>query len=431
VTLPQSSLVAQPTSGRNIILLPIGESQYDVQTRFLTDLAAAMADLGYEAPLLNPHNPQHFDQMIAWTQAGRVVGSFHCNGVWLRPIEMFDGKDLFDEHGIASVSWYGDPPLTYLTERLQLQRPHDTVLMADEQWVPLVQQYGPNPVRNCQFVQVGGRQLIDTPSAIEQRSHGLVFFGSYVESSQYWTALEQALANASLPQEPLFATVEEQLDLYLHNASWHETHDFSLSFLQALEARGLDPRLPRYRKAVRQFLQILDRYLRAVRRESVVRAIQRLPLAIYGNGWDRFETSQTNLTIRPAVSLDENIAIVANSRMALSQNILTAGSAHCRIPYIMANHTPLVTENCQWIANRLDPYSTQNPKGAGCVAYSFAPGVDIEGWIEPVYRDTARLEAMAERGQALFKQHLSWHGFAQSLIETILVVAPQEGALPV
>jgi hypothetical protein len=399
-------------AAKETILLYTGESRYSVQNQFVADLAAALESLGYHAPVFDFRQPDHVAQFQGLVPSGRVLGSFCINDLWSHGVRTVAGYDVFDEHGIPNTAWFGDPPFTYLYKRIVEHPAKDHLFFGDEQWVTLYQELFPTPQHSASFLQIAGSRLnTDPPKPMAQRTYPLVFFGSFAGPPEYfWQQLEKGLYYTTLPKQRILQLVQDHLEWYLADYSYHHQTDFSLSFLRGLQGLGLEITNPQLLGQITYITSAVDLYLRTTRRDAVIRAIKHTPLHIFGEGWELFHTDQTNLVIHDRVPFMETHGLVADSQMALSLNILTAGSAHCRVPYIMAHHTPLLTEQVDWINRHLEP------NAGGCVAFPFAPGVDIDAVVNDALADPVALEAMAHRGYELFEQHLSWTCFARNLV---------------
>lgn len=408
-----------------IVLLYEGVSRYRVLNVFAHDWARAFRDLGCEAYVYNFELPVQLDEFQAHLDTGRVVGNVFINGLWYDNLLTATGQHLMHSKGIPCLSWYVDPPVTYQMDRLVQHHPQDIVALADEHWLDTYRQTMAQPCHVSAFIQHGA--LPHGPRVpLEKRAHDVVFFGSYPGPLKgLWEEVVTQLHQLPFPDKPLGELVDAVISLWSDCPEQVQTLDFTHTFLALFnEQVGLD-RLasPQAFQQLCRFMQMLDRFLRALRREMIVRSVRSVRLTLVGRNWRELETDQTNLHILPPMDFEDNLALLAQSRIAISNNILVAGSAHPRVAYAMAQGTPVVTETNRWITQHLEP-------GVACEVFETREPLDmtLDVQLVQLLADSTRLQAMQQEGERVFEAKLHWRHMAQQALELFKI--PRTASTP-
>ena len=304
------------------VILFKGASAYGATRTFIDEAAAAFERKGYAPTIIDVLPGMDLAAALrAEAQAGPIALAYSIAilGEFRDP----DGRSIGEMLGAPHVLHHVDYPLTHI-ERLAATSPDTAILVIDETHVEaVVSTLGEGRfahVAFCPHAASGTPAPDDADAEAFARGRDIpIFF-----SGTFYKADTPAWANAPTQTRAIF-------DAALQIATSQEFVPALEAFDQALVAHGIDPRRPEMNTA-RRSAQLVHEHVRAFRRFELLKAAAkaRLPLHIYGRGFESQLYRFKNVTYGGEVSLTEITQLMRRSRVVLNINANFGAGSHER-----------------------------------------------------------------------------------------------------
>ncbi len=172
-----------------------------------------------------------------------------------------------------------------------------------------------------------------------------------------------------------------------------------------------------------QFLHdnfLVDVYLQCIIREEIVSTIikNRIPITIYGHGWDTFADKcdilipeyTKYLDIREEVTYDKLPAIYSNARLSINQMPWFKGGIHDRIPLALMNGCLSLTDTSTYLTDVLNigenegvyTYSLENIEAVPDIIMDILNNTSDDNCV------TENINSLSDKARAYARKHFSW-----------------------
>jgi len=365
-----------------------GRSQYQSVHAFLDALESGMESNGWKVDRLNldGKNPDEQLKTIFSDPCQALMG---FNG--LARINLSKGL-LGEILAVPQFDWLVDHPL-YHMDRLKLPTTQATIACVDQDHVHFVDQT--EAAGSPLFLPHGGE--VSREKGDEDRPIDLLFTGTGVDPETVkarWTDVD----------ELTLSFVNEAIEAAL-GSNPIAVHDLLESLIVAKQLSiGFDHQLVLMRE--------IETYLRAHQRLEILKELDQSnrPVDIFGDGW-KFAEFQ-NHRVHPAVNYQQNLRLMASSKIVINASLMFPSGAHERVFSSMANgavcltnHTPYLEENFQ--ANE------------SILFYNWLDRSQISETITALLCEPIKLKSIAENGRdGTLKNHL-WTQRARVIHEVL------------
>lgn len=385
------------------VVLLKGQSQYDTMRDLSTDIGDAFHARGLHVAEVDGLAPDCGSRIAELAKGGRVAFFYGMNGWGLGTA--LDLKRWCDSTGIPFVAHVFDHPLTYL--RRLLDAPANTVwLVHDETYAGFIEKDLMLPGR-CFAVPVGGPvggpiapSNSEGPAAlpVRERPIAILFPGSGYSS----TTREPPWTSAAPAERKV---MDACFDLALHD-TMRPLHEVMRSVLRLY---GVDPMEWRADWAAHAFT-LLDNQLRVERRVAVVKALLRLPVQVYGHGWDHLESRPGGARFHAPASFRDIQARMAESRIVLNVLPCVVAAPHDRIFYSTMAGAVCATDRNRWI--------DRHYADTELCLYDLPPD-GLADRLVALLADGDRLEALAQAGRARTASAHTWLSRVDAILSAV------------
>lgn len=383
------------TPADTVVLLK-GQSQYDTMRDLTADIAEAFRRRGLAVAEVDGLAPDCAGTVAALVAGGRVAFFYGMNGWGLGA-----GLDLrrwCDGMGVPFVAHLFDHPLTYL--RRLLDAPANTIwLLHDETCADFIDGALMLPGRRVS-VPVGGP--IAPPA--DGRPAGAREIAILFPGSGYSSATREPPWISAAPGER--KVMDACFDLALHDnrRPLHEIMRsvFALFGVQPMEWRA---------DWVAHAFTLLDNQLRVERRAAVVKALLRLPIHVYGHGWDHLESRPGGARFHAPAGFRQVQALMAESRIVLNVLPCVVAAPHDRIFYSTMAGAACATDRNAWIDRHY-------VAGQELCVFDLPPD-GLADALVALLADRERLEAMAAAGRARTQQGHTWLNRVDAILAAV------------
>jgi len=373
-----------------------GQSQYDTMRELSADIAAAFRRRGLQVAEIDGLAPDCSQRVAALIAGGRAAFLYGMNGWGLGA-----GLDLrrwCDGMGIPFVAHVFDHPLTYL--RRLLDAPANTIwLLHDETYAGFIDTTLNLP-GTCVKMPVGGP--IAAPPAAKpagEREIAILFPGSGYSS----TTREPPWSTAAPAERKV---MDACFDLALFDKA-RPLHEVMRSVFALF---GVQPMEWRADWAAHAFT-LLDNQLRVERRAAVVKALLRLPVHVYGHGWDHLESRPGGARFHAPAGFRRIQALMAESRIVLNVLPCVVAAPHDRIFYSTMAGAVCATDRNAWIDRHYEA-------GVELSVFDLPPDGLAEVLVA-LLADRDRLEAMADAGRARTAAEHTWLARVDAILAAV------------
>lgn len=382
-------------SGR--ILLFKGTSQYDVVRHFIDDLGTAFRILGREVLILDLASNKYNVQLVqdAFSKECDFVCGYNLNGHDLGLGH--EGIKFLRDMAIPYIGILVDSPL-YLSVKFRdintIGMPDNFLITCiDKNHLEILDHYG--KVGLSTFLPHAGSyaQGISEYKDMASRSKDIFFCGTYSKPTISWT------------QHPLSSLLNDVLEIML-SAENIQVYD---ALQQVLRMKNY-VLSPDFFKRILDVVVHVDIYVRNVRRARMLTELADagIKVSLYGNGWEQLPCTQS-FDVHKAVSFDESLRIMADSKIVLNYTSFFSHGSHERVFSAMLNGAVALTDtNGYW--------KEQFVEDKEIVTYSIALQNQLPQKINTLLADLLRLDAIAQEGQKKAEQNHTWKARAQEII---------------
>lgn len=323
---------------------------------------------------------------------------FTCSFNSLLP--MPNGQFLADQLCTPHLAFLVDPPI-YVMDLIK--SPYCMVSCVDRFDCDVVKAAGfPNVFF---FPHAIDRELATDPG--RKRSLDVVFLGSCYDYENLRKEWQQ-----KYPPE-VAKVIENAIDISL---SGH-LKTFIQALVEAWNGSGLDP-------AGFDFKDLcfyVDNYVRGWDRVSLVRAIKDVPVHIYGGlwdnemmvkGWDYYLKGQKNVIVNPAVSFDQSLEILKDSKISLNSIPFFRNGSHERIFNGLAAGAVVVTTDNLYVKEQFS-------EEEGIVLYEHKRWDQVNESIDEYLKHEGKRHDVVLKGQNKVLKSHTWDNRVELLQETL------------
>ena len=367
------------------VVLFKGVSAYGATRTFIDEAAAAFERRGYEASIIDVLPGMDLPAALrAEAEAGPIALAYSF--VILGEFRDGDGRSIGQMLDAPHVLHHVDYPLTHIG-RLNGASPDTAVLVIDETHVEaIVSTLGADRFAYVGFCPhaASGEPAPEAPDAeafAAERDIPILFAGTF------YKAETPPWANAPAQTRVVFDTA-------LEIALSQEFVPALAAFDQALAAQGIDPRRSEMATA-RQSANLVHEQVRGHRRFELLKAAAkaRLPLHIYGKGYESQLYRFKNVTYGGEVSLTEITQLMRRSRVVLNVNANFGAGSHERPLSAMLAGAAAASDHSRFYANAFD-------EGRDIALYRWMALPEGLEAIDALARDPEACFAMARAGRA-------------------------------
>ena len=377
--------------------LLVNYNLYESKRHFTQQLAAAMERKGIKTKIVDVKEEKLETEKAAEIQ--RFSPDFTCSFNSFSPLP--DKKFLWDILQIPHLSILVDPAIysVQLTDS-----PYSIISCVDRSDCAAIKGRNFHPVF---FWPHAIESSIVAPEG--PRPYDVVFLGScydYQNIQSYW--------QAKYPPEVVNA---------LHHASDLLLSDKHLSlaesFAEAWNTSGLYKYLEWY---LRDLVYFVDTYSRGVDRIELIRQIKDAEVHVFGDlmedqtfcklGWKEYLVDKPNVHIHPAVSYQDSLEILKQSKICLNSSPFFGNGSHERVFAGLACGTlPLTDSNLYW--------KEVFTEGEEILFYEHQRREQANEFVKDILKNEAKRKAMVTRGrEKVMKQH-TWDKRVEELQEIL------------
>lgn len=370
---------------------------YESKRYFSAKLAEALKRRGVAVRLLDVQN----DNPQSWAQKNTKLPDLCCS--FHRTPPSTAGKFFWDEKKIPFWSILVDPAFYDLNLTAS---PLSLLSSVDQNDLELWREKG---FTRGFFWPHGVEKELEAPSRGE-RPYDVVFFGSCYDP----VGLRKAWKQYCPP--PVSKLVDQASKRYLE--------DPSLPFWSIVKEESQRKKMELSEVQNIKVCQLVDFYTRGVDRFAMLRAIKDARVHIFGGtcwreelpiqGWGAYFPQPSNIVLHPAVSYQESLEILKQSKICLNSSPMFKRGTHERIfNGLMCGCAVVTTEN-GWIS---DNFSI----GEEISVYRPRHWEGINEQINDLLAHPEKLARQAAAGRAKVLQHHTWDHRVEELLHQLAV----------
>lgn len=250
------------------------------------------------------------------------------------------------------------------------------------------------------------RELSPTPN--QERPYDVVFVGSCYDHEtlrQYW--------RKSLPAETV-KVIEIAIDIVLGD---NKTPLFN-AVEQALNERGVNPA---HDDKIASLAYYVDNYVRGKDRIELIRSIKKAHVHVFGGtaywrkeepilDWSHSLAGMKNVTLHPAVSFEESLTIIKQSKICLNSMPFFKNGTHERIFSSLAcGSLPITTDNL-WIRDNFE-------HGKDLLIYPPNYKGEVNDMVNSYLANPAKREQVVITGREKVMRYHTWDIRVQQLLD--------------
>lgn len=391
------------------ILYIIGMSQYDSTAMFMLEMAEQMRVAGWQVDVLDGRKEDEYEQLRQQAIQRKYDVIFTVNGMLLEEDSVL-GKELLQKEDVIYCTYLMDHPLIHY-QRLKSSYPAVFVLSPDRCHVAYTDRYL-SDIWGTAFLPHAGCRYSKEGLSYQDRSIDLSFMGSYLSPKQIREQFKQ------YPEE-MCLLMEATADLLVREPE--RTLEDAVLACFAQYGIGLqDSEIP----AILAEFRIVDRYIRSYYRDAVIRTLVDAGICVdvYGDGWEQFVTEKEDcLRIHPAVSYQESLAVISDSRISLNIMPWFKDGAHDRVFTAMLNGALCLTDGSTYLEEELR--ETQNVYFYSLKGLKYLPAK-----IRKILSDPEQGAAVAEAGRKLAQKKHTWAHRAEEVMDYLEQLVEMRGA---
>ncbi len=368
------------------------KSQYSVLNHFAIKLHDALQDIGVKTRLLSAHEKDLITQI---TQDPPDC-TLSMNGITPNK----NGHLLFDLLRIPHISYLADSPLHFMFLRYS---PYSIITCVDRLAAHFIRTTG---FSNAFFMPHAVESSLKVDPHIN-RSYDVVLMATCIDHEEIRKSWRKKYSL------PLCHVMEEAAEITLSD----QITPHYLAFTQALEnhEKGRFTIDQNSLDLIPIFNEI-ELYVRGKDRFEIVNNIKDAHVHVFGSkaqigqGWEKYLSHQSNVTIHPAISFTEALKIMQQSKIVLNSCPSIKHGGHERIfAGLACGALAFTSEN---------PYLSEQFKDGESIAfYRHNQWDKINLSINEYLADDQKWGTVVSKGQAVVTKHHTWEQRAQQLME--------------
>lgn len=383
-----------------IVIVYQGVFQYDALNVFAAALAEGFDALGFQTVVLDTKT----DEAGSRARLGELLTRPERIAFILGPGAILadaaiGGENLYGRLGVPFVGFLVDHP-SYALMRLAKAR-NALITCIDRGHIAFLEAVG---LDRTAYVPHGA-SLPESSRPWAERADGIAFAASASDAS---ALRDHVLAGLAPPQRTILADVADDPAMGTLDAVERAVRAHPGAAALGWGAGWPGPLII--------FLNEADRVIRAIRRDTIVRALDvaGVALDLYGRGWDRFAFRSHR--VHPPLPFDEMCEELQHYRYALHLNPLFSAGLHERIcSAAIAGCAPITDGNAEIAAVYPD----------GAAALHFDPAG--EGWAEALHArlDTTDAEPIAREARRVTARAHTWRHRAEEVARLVDAYWPE------
>ncbi len=380
------------------ILYIIGKSQYDSTAMFMLEMAEQMRTAGWKVDLLDGRREDGYEQQRQQAIQNKYDVIFTVNGMLLEEDSIL-GRELLQNKDVIYCTYLMDHPLIHY-QRLATFYPTVFVLSPDRCHTAYTDRYLSN-IWGTAFLPHAGCRYPGDSLPYQDRTIDLSFMGSYLSPEQIRAQFKQYPEEMNLLLETTADILVKEPERTLEDAVLACFAQYGLT-LQ-------DSEIP----AVLAEFRIVDRYIRSYYRDAVISTLVDAGICVdvYGDGWEQFVTEAKDcLRVHPAVSYEESLAVIADSKIALNIMPWFKDGSHDRVFTAMLNGAICLTDGSAYLEEELR--ETENVYFYSLKGLKYLPAK-----IRRILSDPEQGAAVAAAGRKLAQEKHTWAHRAEEVMD--------------
>lgn len=380
------------------ILYVIGASQYDSTALFMMEMAEQMQAAGWQVDLLDGRTEDGYEQRREQIIQKQYDVIFTINGMILEEDSVL-GRALLQKEDVIYCTYLMDHPLIHY-QRLRASYPAIFVLSPDRCHMAYTDRYLPN-IWGTAFLPHAGCQYAGDSLPYQDRTIDLSFMGSYISPEQIRAQFQQ------YPQE-MSLLLETTADILVREPE-RTLEDAVLACFGQYGVTMEENEIP----AVLAEFRIVDRYIRSYYRDAVIRTLidAGICIDVYGDGWEKFVTDAGDcLRIHPAVSYEESLAVISDSKISLNVMPWFKDGSHDRVFTAMLNGALCLTDGSAYLEEELR--ETENVYFYSLKGLKYLPAK-----VRRILSHPEQSAAVAEAGRILAQEKHTWVQRAEEVMD--------------
>lgn len=181
----------------------------------------------------------------------------------------------------------------------------------------------------------------------EQRPYSVLFPATYIPVSYYKEKLEV--------EKPRYVTIADEMIQIIESS---EYITFEEAFYQVIKQTALlNQEVMGGRITKTPQIRLMDRYIRACMREQALKEMGKADMDIHllGENWSLCPyKNHKNFVIHNAVTYEEQLNVMADSKVVFNMQPLFLEGPHDRVMNGMRNGAVVMTDNCHYIQKRFE-----------------------------------------------------------------------------
>lgn len=392
------------------LLFVMGVSQYDSTAIFMREMAEQMQAAGWHTEILDGRTEDGYEMRRKQVLSKKYDVIFTINGMLLEEDSAL-GTALLKEEDVIYCTYLMDHPLVH-EQRLRTSYPYVFVLSPDRNHTVYTDRYLPN-IWGTAFLPHAGCRMQGSLLPWKDRRIAVSFMGSYIPP-------ETVRAQFREYPEEMCLLLETAADILVQEPERTLEDAVQVCFSRygvAIQESEMS--------AVMAEFRIVDRYIRSFYRDAVVRTLVEsgLSVDVYGDGWDRFATDAGScLRIHPAVSYEESLAVISDSKISLNIMPWFKDGSHDRVFTAMLNGALCLTDGSVYLEEQLR--ETENVYFYSLKGLKYLPAK-----VRRVLAHPEESAAVAEAGRMLAEERHTWACRAQEVMDYMeqVVLIRKEG----
>lgn len=380
------------------LLFVIGVSQYDSTAIFMREMAEQMQAAGWQTELLDGRTEDGYELRREQVLQKKYDVIVTINGMLLEEDSAL-GAALLKEEDVIYCTYLMDHPLVH-EQRLRTSYPYVFILSPDRNHTAYTDRYLPH-IWGTAFLPHAGCRMSGTVLPYQDRSIDISFMGSYIPPKQIREQFRE------YPQE-MCLLLETTADILIQEPERTLEDAVQVCFSQYGVVMQ-ESEMP----AVMAEFRIVDRYIRSYYRDAVIRTLVEAGISVdvYGDGWERFVTdAEQFLRIHPAVSYEESLAVISDSRVSLNIMPWFKDGSHDRVFTAMLNGALCLTDGSAYLEEKLR--ETENVYFYSLKGLKYLPAK-----VRRILANPEESASVADAGRKLAEENHTWAHRADEVMD--------------
>ncbi|MDE6851583.1 MAG: DUF115 domain-containing protein [Lachnospiraceae bacterium] len=383
----------------------------------MMEMAEQMQALGWQADLLDGRTEEGYEQRREQIIQKQYDVIFTINGMILEEDSVL-GEALLRKGDVIYCTYLMDHPLIHY-QRLRTSYPAVFVLSPDRYHTAYTDRYLSN-IWGTAFLPHAGCRYSGAGIPYQERTIDLSFMGSYIPPEQIRMQFRE------YPEE-MALLLETTADILMREPE-RTLEDAVLTCLAQYGITMQDNEMP----AVLAEFRMVDRYIRSYYRDAVIRTLVDAGICVdvYGDGWEQFATKAGDcLRVHPAVSYEESLAVISDSRISLNIMPWFKDGSHDRVFTAMLNGALCLTDGSAYLEEELR--ETENVYFYSLKGLKYLPAK-----IRRILSNPEQSAAVAAAGRELAQGKHTWAHRAEEVMDyleqlaSMQITSPDPGLIP-